>query len=78
MTSLGLDWHTRSGSAIITSTQPLAVLVTDASGTGSRDVAYYNGIPIDEAPAGPPADRFIPLVLGGAHGIYLPHVAFER
>jgi hypothetical protein len=35
------------GSALITSDQPLAVIVTDASATGAIDSATYNGIKVD-------------------------------
>lgn len=46
------------GSALVIGSQPLAVIVNDASGKGTKDAAIYNGVPAD---AGIPSNH-LPLV----------------
>jgi hypothetical protein len=64
------------GSAMLSSTQPIAAIVNDVSDNYSRDPSMYNGIPLDPAGELESAVQFVPLVLGGDPGwrVYLPNV----
>ncbi len=58
-----------SGSAVVTSDQPVAVVVTDLSRSGARDMASYTGlVPPAAAPPGPPAPwrEFQPILVKDA------------
>ncbi|MBK6767664.1 MAG: hypothetical protein IPG72_01250 [Ardenticatenales bacterium] len=70
------------GSGLVTSDQPVVVVVSETSDTGSVDAASYVGIPLDAPRLGgtatpAPRERYVPWLAGGEPGgtraqVYLP------